>query len=86
LILVHMIRGEIRKPRKHVVPQESSYPSTAKLTEVYRGNIQINKIRNEKGDITTNTEEIKKNHQILGQKSTVSKLENPDEMEDFLDK
>jgi hypothetical protein len=30
----------------------------AKLTKGTRGSIQINKIRNEKGDITTETEEI----------------------------
>ena len=32
----------------------------AKLTRGHRDSIQINKIRNEKGDITTETEEIKK--------------------------
>jgi hypothetical protein len=38
----------------------------AKLTNGPRGSVQIqNKIRNEKGDITTKMEEIKKNHQIL---------------------
>ena len=56
---------------------------TAKvLTRRTRGNrdsIQINKIRNEKGDITTETEEIKKllEYEI--------KLENHDEMDSFLD-
>ena len=40
----------------------------AKLTKGQRDSIQINKIRNEKGDITTETEEIEKNHQILLQK------------------
>jgi hypothetical protein len=34
--------------------------SLAKLTKGPRGNIQINKIRNEKGEITTEMEEIKK--------------------------
>ena len=34
----------------------------AKLTKGPRGSIQINKIRNEKGDITIETEEISKNH------------------------
>jgi hypothetical protein len=38
-----------------------------------RDSIQINKIRNEKGVITTVTEEIKKNNQILLQKSIISK-------------
>jgi hypothetical protein len=35
------------------------------LTKGPRGSIQINEIINEKGDITTETEEIQKNHQIL---------------------
>ena len=37
----------------------------SKLTKGLRGSIQINKIRNEKGDITTETEKIFKNHHIL---------------------
>ena len=37
----------------------------AKLTKGPRSSIQINKIRNEMGDITTEMEEIQKNHQIL---------------------
>jgi len=47
--------------------------STTRLT---RGNskcIQINKIRNKKGEITTESEEIQKNHQILLQKHTFNK-------------
>ena len=39
--------------------------SIGKLTKGPRGLIQINKIRNGKGDITTEMEEILKNHQIL---------------------
>jgi len=35
--------------------------------------VQINKIRNEKGDITTESEEIKKKHQILQQKPVFNK-------------
>jgi hypothetical protein len=38
------------------------------LTRGHRTSIQINKIRNEKGAITTETEKIQKNHQILLQK------------------
>jgi hypothetical protein len=34
--------------------------TSTKLTEGHRGSIQINKIRNEKGDITTEMEEIYK--------------------------
>ena len=37
----------------------------AKLTRGHRDSILINKIRNEKGDIKTESEEIQKNHQIL---------------------
>jgi hypothetical protein len=44
-----------------------------RLTRGHRGSIQINKIRNEKGDITTETEEILKNHQILLQKPIFNK-------------
>jgi len=47
--------------------------SLAKLTKGHRDSIQINKIRNEKGDITTESEEIKNNHQILLQKPILSK-------------
>ena len=47
----------------------------AKLTKGPRGSIQINKIRNEKGDITIEMEEIKKkNHQILLQKLILNKI------------
>jgi hypothetical protein len=37
----------------------------ARLTRGHRDSIQINKIRNEREDLTTETEEIQKNHQIL---------------------
>jgi hypothetical protein len=37
----------------------------ARLTRGNMDTILINKIRNEKGDITTESEEIQKNHQIL---------------------
>ena len=40
---------------------------------MHRDGIQINKIRNEKGDITTETEDILKNHQILLQKPKLNK-------------
>ena len=49
----------------------------AKLTKGDRDSIQINKIRNEKGDITTETDKIFKNP---------TKLKNLDEMDDFLDR
>jgi hypothetical protein len=49
----------------------------ARLTRGHRDSIQINKIRNENGDITTETKEIKKNNQILLQKSTLKKTRKP---------
>ena len=49
----------------------------AKLTRGHRDSIQINKIRNEKGNITTETEEIQKNHQILLQKPILNKTGKP---------
>jgi hypothetical protein len=58
----------------------------AKLTRGCRDSLQINKIRNEKGEITTETEEI---HKIMGYsyKSLIStKLENLNEMDNFLDR
>jgi hypothetical protein len=40
-----------------------------KFTKGYRNSIPVNKIRNKKGDITTEIKEIQnKNHQILLQK------------------
>jgi hypothetical protein len=41
----------------------------------HRYSTQINKIRNEKGEITMETEETQKNHQILLQKPILNKTE-----------
>ena len=46
----------------------------AKLTRGHRDRIQISKITKEKGDITTDTEEIKKSQMLL-QKPILNKLE-----------
>jgi len=46
----------------------------ARLTRRHRECTQIKKIRNEKGDITTESEEIKKNHEILLQKPIFNKI------------
>jgi vacuolar-type H+-ATPase subunit I/STV1 len=51
----------------------------ARLTRGHRDNIEINKIRNENGDLTTETEEIKKKYEILYS----TKLESLDEMDDI---
>ena len=50
-----------------------------KLTKRQRDSIQKNKIRNEKGDMTTDTEEI----QSLGLTSKACTPQNPNEMDDF---
>ena len=61
-----------------------TYKPLARLT---RGqSILIKKLRNEKGDIKTNPEEIQKHHQILLQRLYSTKLENLDEMDKFLDR
>jgi hypothetical protein len=58
----------------------------AKITRRHRDSIQINKIRNEKGDITTETLEIQKNHHILLQSLYSTKLQNLNKMDNFLDR
>ena len=50
----------------------------------HRNSIQINKIRNKKVDITTETGNSK-NHHILLQKLICNKIGNMDEMDNFLD-
>jgi hypothetical protein len=47
----------------------------ASLTIGYRDSIEINKIKNEKGVIKTETEEILKYHQVLLQKPIFNKTE-----------
>jgi hypothetical protein len=57
----------------------------ARLTRGHRNSILINKIRNEKGDITTEHEEIQ--NIIRSYKRLYStKLKNMDEMDKFLDR
>ena len=58
----------------------------AKLTKKPRGSIQINKIRNEKGDITTETEEIQNIIRSCFKSLYSIKLENLNKMDKFLDR
>ena len=58
----------------------------ARLTREHRENILINKIRNEKGDITTDPEEIQNTIRSLYKRLYSTKLENLDEMDKFLDR
>jgi hypothetical protein len=53
------------------------------LTRGHRDSIQISKIRNEKGDITTETEEIQKIFRPYYEILYSTKLENLDKIEGF---
>ena len=55
----------------------------SELTKQQRVNMQINKIRNEKGDITTDTEEIIRSY---FENLYSSKFENLKEIDNFLDR
>jgi dsDNA-specific endonuclease/ATPase MutS2 len=58
----------------------------ARLTRGHRESILINKIRNEKGDIKTEPEEIQNIIRSYYKRLCSTKLENLDEMDNFLDK
>jgi hypothetical protein len=51
-----------------------------------RGSIQINKIPNKKGDITTEMDEIHSFIRCYFKRLYSTKLDNLDEMDDFLDR
>jgi hypothetical protein len=57
----------------------------ARLTRGHRDSILINKIRNEKGDITTEPEEIQTTIKSCYKRPYSTKLEKMDEMDKFLD-
>jgi hypothetical protein len=57
----------------------------AKLTREHRDSILINKIRNEKGEITTELEEIQNIIKSYYKSLYSTKLENLDRMDNFLD-
>jgi hypothetical protein len=58
----------------------------ARLTRGHRDSILVNKIRNEKGDITTEPEEIQNIIKSYYKSLYSTKLENLDEMDNFLDR
>jgi hypothetical protein len=58
----------------------------ARLTRQHRDSILINKIRNEKEDITTGHEEIQNIIRYYYKRLYSTKLENLDEMDNFLDR
>jgi hypothetical protein len=58
----------------------------ARLMRGHRDSIVINKIRNEKGDITTDPEEIQNTIRSFYKRLNSTKLENLDEKDKCLDK
>jgi hypothetical protein len=58
----------------------------ARLTREHRDSILINKIRNEKGDITTGPIEIQNTNRSFYKRLYSTKLKNLDEMDKFLDR
>ena len=58
----------------------------ARLTRGHRDSILINKIKNEKGDITTEPEEIQNIIRSYYKRLYSTKLENLDEMDNFSDR
>ena len=58
----------------------------ARLTRGHRESILINKIRNEKGDTTTDPEEIQNTIRSFYKRLYSTKLENLDEMDKFVDR
>jgi tRNA(Ser,Leu) C12 N-acetylase TAN1 len=58
----------------------------ARLLREHRGSILINKIKSEKGDITTEPEEIQNIITSYYKRINSTKLENQDEMDNFLDR
>jgi hypothetical protein len=58
----------------------------ARLTRDHRDSILINKIKNEKGDITTDPEEIQNIIRSYYKRLYTTKLENLHEMANFLDR
>ena len=57
----------------------------ARLTKKTREKTQINRIRNEKGEVTTDTEEIKRIMREYYKQLYANKMDNLEEMDTFLE-
>ena len=62
------------------------YKTLGRLTRGHRDSILINKIKSEKGDITTEPEKIQNIIRSYYKRIYSTKLENLDEMDNFLDR
>ena len=58
----------------------------ARLIKKKRGKTQINKIRNEKGEVTTHTTEIQRIMRDYYKQLHANKMDNLEEMDQFLEK
>ena len=58
----------------------------ARLTKKKRERTQINRIRNEKEEVTTDTAEIQKDHERLYKQLYANKIDNLEEMDKFLER
>jgi hypothetical protein len=89
------LRGEINQVEKRTIQRINQKRSwffekiskidkpLARLTRGHRDRILINKIKNEKGDITTDPEEIQNTTRSFYKRLCSTKLENLDEMDKF---
>jgi hypothetical protein len=94
------LRGEINQVKTRTIQRNNQMRSwffekinkidkdkpLARLTRGHRDSILINKIRNEKGDITTDPEEIQNTIRSFYKRLYSTKLENLDEMDKMLDR
>jgi hypothetical protein len=93
------LRGEINQVEKRITIQRINQTRSwffkkinkidnplARLIRGHRDSILINKIRNEKGGITTYPEEIQNTIRSFYKRLYSTKVENLDEMDKFLDR